>query len=126
MPFVPRAFLVALLAGGWFGGWGAGWSAAIGIAVVFLNFLAHGLSVAKAARISLKVLYAVPLGGFVIRLAAIVAILAALNRLPFFSPLAFALAVVPATLLLLAYEMKLLAGGLGQELRLPAEEGAAR
>jgi hypothetical protein len=50
----------------------------------------------------------------------IVAIMFALNGLDWFSPLAFGLAVVPATILLLAYEMRLIAGGLGQELQIPA------
>ena len=47
-----------------------------------------------------------------------------LSRLAWFSPLAFGLAVVPATLLLLGYEMKLLAGGLGTELQIPPTEAA--
>jgi hypothetical protein len=42
-----------------------------------------------------------------------------LDQMAWFSPLAFGLAVVPATLLLLGYEMKLLAGGLGAELEIP-------
>jgi hypothetical protein len=32
--------------------------------------------------------------------------------------------VIPATMLLLAFEMKLLAGGLGQELQIPAPQAA--
>ena len=64
-------------------------------------------------------LHATVLGGFVIRMAVIVAIMFGLDQLAWFSPLAFGLAVVPATLLLLGYEMKLLAGGLGAELEVP-------
>lgn len=126
MPFGLPAFVLALFAGAWAGGWNVGWSAAIGVAVVFVNFLVHGLSLARAARISIVALQAVALVGFVVRLAAIVAILAALNRLAFFSPLAFGVAVVPSTILLLAYEMKLLGRGLGSELRLPVEGGTSR
>jgi hypothetical protein len=40
-------------------------------------------------------------------------LLLALDRVSFFSPLAFLLAAVPATAVLLTYEMKLLAGGIG-------------
>jgi hypothetical protein len=120
----PPALLLALGVGAAAGGWNVGWSAAIGIAIVFANFVAHGISLAWAARHSLTALAAVAVGGFVVRLGAIVAIMFGLNQLSFFSPLAFGLAVVPGTLLLLAYEMKLLAGGLGSELRLPADKEA--
>lgn len=120
--FGPPAFVLALAIGAAAGGWNIGWSAAIGIAVVLANFVAHGVSLAWAARRSLTALAAVAMVGFIVRLGAIVAVMFALNRLSFFSPLAFGLAVVPATVLLLVFEMKLLAGGLGSELRLPQKE----
>jgi hypothetical protein len=120
--FGPPAFVLALAIGAAVGGWNIGWSAAIGIAVVLANFVAHGVSLAWAARRSLTALAAVAMGGFIVRLGAIVAVMFLLNRLHFFSPLAFGLAVVPATVLLLVFEMKLLAGGLGSELRLPQKE----
>jgi ATP synthase protein I len=120
--FAPPAFVLALTIGAATGGWAIGWSAAIGIAVVFVNFVVHGVSLARAAKRSLTALAAVAMGGFVVRMSAIVAIMFALNRLSFFSPLAFGLTVVPATVLLLVFEMKLLAGGLGSELRLPQKE----
>jgi hypothetical protein len=125
-PFALPAAVLAFVVGSMAGGWNAGWSAFIGVAIVALNFVAHGLSLARAARSSLTALGAVAVGGFVIRLGLIVAIMFALNRLEFFSPLAFGLAVVPATMLLLAFEMKLLAGGVGQHLRLPASPGEPR
>jgi hypothetical protein len=121
-PFGPPAIAVAFGAGAALGGWDAGWSAALGVVVVLLNFVAHGLSVARAARISLTALAAVAMIGFVVRMGVIVAIMWALNRLSFFSPLAFGLAVVPTMIVLLAFEMRLLAGGLGAELRLPQSE----
>lgn len=121
-PFAIPAFALALVAGSAIGGWDAGWSAAIGVAIVFANFVVHALSLARAAKVSLTVLYAVGLGGFVVRLAVIVAVMAGLNQLAFFSPIAFAAAVVPTTLLLLAYEMKLLAGPIGQMWQTPRSE----
>ena len=120
--FGPPAFVLSLAIGAAAGGWNIGRSAAIGIAVVLANFVAHGVSLAWAARRSLTVLAAVAMGGFIVRLGAIVAVMFFLNRLSFFSPLAFGLAVVPATILLLVFEMRLLAGGLGSELRLPKKE----
>jgi len=97
---------------------------------VTVNFVASGISMSRAARVSLLALAAVGLGGWVVRLGVIVALLFVLDRFDWFSPLAFGLAVVPATLILLMFEMRLLAGGLGAELQLPAEsirdQGAGR
>ncbi len=120
-PFGPPAALLGLLAGWLAAGWGTGWSAAIGVVVVVANAAANALLLSRAARISLTAYSAAVMGGFVLRLGVIVAIMFALNRLDWFSPLAFGLAVVPATLLLLAYEMKLIAGGLGQELHISSQ-----
>jgi hypothetical protein len=119
LPFGPPAVVVALAGGAAAGGWSIGWSAAIGIAVVFANFTANGLLLAWAADVSLVMLFGAATIGFVIRLGAIVALMFLLNRFAFFSPLAFGLAVVPATILLLVYEMRLLAAGVGRDLILP-------
>jgi hypothetical protein len=121
-PFGLPAILLAFLVGSLVAGWGAGWSAAIGVAIVVVNFVVNGLSLARAARISLTAISAVAMGGFVVRLGVIVAIMFLLNRFSWFSPLAFGLAVVPATMLLLGFEMKLMAGGLGRELILPPSD----
>lgn len=125
LPFAAPSVAVAALVGALAGGWDVGWSAGIGVLVVFANLAANGLLLAWAARISLQALYVAALGGFVLRMAVIAALLFVLDRFAFFSPLAFLLAVVPATVLVLAYEMKLLAAGVGSELVIPASgEGA--
>ena len=95
-PYGPPAILLAFVAGGFWAGWSVGWSAAIGVAIVAINF--------------------------VVRLGVIVAIMFLLNRFSWFSPLAFGLAVVPTTILLLGFEMKLMAGGVGRDLVLPPGE----
>jgi hypothetical protein len=120
VPYGVPAALLALLVGALAVDWGTGWSAAIGVLVVVANTVASALMLSRAARISLTAYSAAVMGGFIVRLAVIVAIMFALNQLSWFSPLAFGLAVVPATLLLLAYEMKLVASGLGQELQVPS------
>jgi hypothetical protein len=74
---------------------------------------------ARAARISLLALAAVGMAGWVLRLGLIVGLMFLLNGFAWFSPLAFGLAVVPATVLLIGFEMKLMAGGVGQQLVLP-------
>jgi len=127
LPFGPPAVVLALLAGAALGGWDAGASAAIGVAIVFVNLVVHGWSLSRAARISLTALYAVGLGGFVVRLAAIAGIMLALDRLAFFSPLAFGLAVVPSTVGLLVLELRQLHGRMQVELwDFRAQEPAGR
>jgi ATP synthase protein I len=122
LPHALPALGLALTLGAVTGGWGAGWSAAIGVAVVVLNFVAHGLSLAWAARISPTMVFTVGMGGFVVRLGAILVILILLNRLAWFSPVAFVAAVVPATILLLVYEARLLSGRMQVNLWASARE----
>ncbi len=123
LPFALPAIAFAFLAGTLAGDANAGWSAAIGVLIVLANFVVHGLSLARAARISLTALYAVGLGGFVVRLGAILAIMYTLNRLVWFSPVAFAAALIPGTIALLAFEMKQLSGRMQVELWTFPREG---
>jgi hypothetical protein len=116
LPYSLPAFAVAALLGGLLGDTGAAWSAGIGVAAVATNFVGFAYSVAWAARIDPTVLMAVGLGGFVVRLATLTVALLLLDRLGWFSPLAFAAAFVPTTIALLAVEMKLLAGRMQADL----------
>ncbi len=125
-PFALPVAIIAFALGSLLDDADAGWSAAIAIAVVFANFVAHGWSLSWAAGISPVVLTAVGLGGFIVRLGAIIAIIALLNRLEWFSVVAFAAALVPSTIVLLAVEMKLLSGRMQADLwTFPAERGGA-
>lgn len=117
---------VAALAGLAISGSDAAASAAVGVALVYLNFAAHGLSLAWASVISVTAVQAVALGGFALRLGVVVAAMFALNTLTWFSPLAFGLAVVPATMLLLVFEARLAIRGLGATLQIPADPAAVR
>ena len=120
LPFALPAIAVAYAAGS-LASAGAARSAAIGVAVVVLNFVAYALSLAWAARISPTVLVGVALGGFVVRLGAVLLVLVLLDRISWFSPLAFAAALVPSTVALLAFEAKVISGRLQGELwRFPA------
>lgn len=116
LPFAPLAAGLAFGSAALLSDLDAAWSAAIAVGVVFANFIAHGWSLAWAARISPVVLYAVALGGFIVRLGAIVAIIFGLERLPWFSIEWFLAALVPTTLALLAIEMKVLSGRLQADL----------
>jgi hypothetical protein len=115
-PFALPVAAGALLLGIVIDGTDAGWSAAIGIVVVTANFVAHGASLAWAARISPVILYAVALGGFFVRLVVIVAVILVLQEMSWFSVVAFVAALVPATIALLVVEMKLLAGRMQADL----------
>lgn len=122
IPWGGPALVLALALGVLLGDWGSGWSAAIGIGVVLLNLIAHGLSLAWAARISPTMVFAVGMGGFALRLGTIFLMLVLLNGLPWFSAAAFIAAVVPATILLLVYEAKLLSGRMQANLWTPARD----
>jgi hypothetical protein len=127
LPFALPAAAVAFAAAALLSDADAGWSAAIGVGIVFVNFTAHGWSLAWAAGISPVALYAVALSGFIVRLGVIVAIIVGLQRLPWFSIGWFLAALVPTTLALLALEMKLLSGRLQTELwTFPSDARGAR
>jgi hypothetical protein len=110
LPYSLPVLAVAAVAGGLLGDAGAAWSAAIGVVAVVVNFVGYAYSVAWAARVSPMLLMAVGLGGFVVRLATLTMALLLLDRLTWFSPVAFAAAFVPTTIALLVVEMRLLAG----------------
>ncbi|MGH2676565.1 MAG: hypothetical protein ACRDKA_08075 [Actinomycetota bacterium] len=116
---------VALAAGLAADGTAGAWSALLAMALVVANFAAHGLSLSWAATISIPVLQAVALGGFVVRMAVFVGALFALDRAPFFRPAIFAVAAVASILSLLVYETRLAVRGLGAGLRIPPDPAAA-
>jgi hypothetical protein len=118
------ALPVALGVGWLAGGPREGVSAGIGIALVLVNFAVHGLSLAWASTISVPAVQAVALGGVLVRLGVFVGAMFALNTMDWFSQLAFGLAVVSATLLLLVFEARLALRGLGGALLIPADPAA--
>lgn len=122
--FGAPATLLAFGAGWAIAGIGVAWSAALGTGVVVLNFAAHGRSLAWAADVSVTMVQIVAMVGFVARMAAIVVLLFALDATAWFSPLAFALAAVSSTVVLLAYEAGLVKAGLGTTLEIPADPAA--
>ena len=110
LPLAPVALVAAFALGQVLGGSGAAWSAAIAVVIVTANFVANALSVAWAAHISPMILYAVAMGGFVVRLIVFTIALVLLNTVSWFSPVAFALTLVPATIGLLVVEARALSG----------------
>jgi hypothetical protein len=116
LPFAIPALAIAAGVGAALDGAGAAWSAAIAIVAVTLNFVAYAGSVAWAARISPMLVMAVGLGGYVVRVATFTVALLLLNRLAWFSPVAFVAAFAPATIALLAVEMRLVGGRMQADL----------
>ena len=114
-PFAVAAVPVTFLLGSLFG-WRVGASAATGAAIVALYFIATAVSLAWAAKISLVIVFAVGLGGFVLRLIVFASLLVLLRELHWFSTKAFIAAFVPWTVALLVAEMKLLAGRMQADL----------
>jgi hypothetical protein len=126
LPLSVPAIGLAVLLGWVFSGPGAAASAGVGAALVFANFVAYAYSLDYAARISLVVLFAAGLGGFIVRLGLFVVILVALRQLDWFSTVAFIAAFVPATIVLLALEIRLLGGRMQSDLwTIPAESKGA-
>ena len=115
-PFALPAAIVAYALGALLGGASAGWSAAIAIVIVYLNFLANAYSLAWAASVSPTLVTIVALGGYAVRLIVYTLALVGLNQLAWFSPAAFALALVPTIIALLIFETKALSGRMQAEL----------
>jgi hypothetical protein len=116
---------VAFVAGAATGGVGGGWSALLGVIVVVANFVAHGLSLAWAAGVSITLLQVVALAGFAVRMGIIVLLLVLLDRTAFFAPAIFGVTAVAGTIGLLGFEARLVARGLGGGLRIPPDPAAA-
>jgi hypothetical protein len=109
LPFILPIAVVTFIIGAAAAHVDAGWSAALGIVVVAGNFVASGFSLAWASRVSPTAIFAVGLGGFAVRIAVFAALLLGLKTFSWFSPVAFTAAFVPATMVLLGFEMKYLA-----------------
>jgi hypothetical protein len=116
LPFSVPALAVAAALGAALGGAGAAASAAIGVVAVALNLVTYAASMAWAARISAAAVMVVGVGGYVLRIGTFAVVLALLDRLAWFSPVAFVAAFVPATLTLLALELRLLGGRMQADL----------
>lgn len=113
---------VAFIVGYLVGGADVAISATLGIAVVVGNFAANGLSLAWASTVSVTAVQVVALAGFVVRLGVIVGLMVALSSTAWFSPVAFGLTVMPATLVLLVFEaMLVVRHRIGTDLDIPAD-----
>lgn len=123
VPAIAAVVLVAAVVGGT----DAAISAGLGTVLVFANFVFFAVSVAYAARISLTLLYGVALGGFLVRMAILIVLLLLLEQLAWFSVAAFVAAFVVGTVVLLSFEIKMIAGRMQADLwSFPEGQGARR
>ena len=97
----------------------AGLSAGLGIVAILGHFALAGLSLAWAAGISVPVVAAVALGGWLLRLGLFAGTMYVLGLFSWFSAAAFGLTAVPAFILLLIVEAMLVLKGTGERLILP-------
>jgi hypothetical protein len=102
---VPAVPVLVLVAGLVWGLDGAA-SAAFAIVLVLANLAASAYLLATAARISLPLLMVAALGGFVVRLAAITAIVLAVKDQPWVDLVALCLTLVVTHLGLLVWETR--------------------
>jgi len=114
------AAIVALVVGSIVGGLGVGVSAALGVIVAVSNFAVNAYALGWARKQSPTAVQVVALGGYIVRIGIVVGLIFLLRLFPWFDTMAFGIAVISAAILLLIYETKLVLGGLGAELEIPA------
>lgn len=120
LPVAPAIVLLSGLVWGWPGFW----SAAIGFGVVLVNFLVAAALLTWAARISLTMIMAVTLGGFIGRMAVITAVLFVLKDQPWAALAPLGLTIAVTHLGLLVWETRYVSLSLAYPALKPAERGA--
>jgi len=118
---------VVVLVAGLVSGWDGAASAAIGLAIVFVNFLLNAFIVGRAAKISPTAIGGAALGGYIVRLALILVALVLLRHVSWISLPWLGLTIVGAHLGLLFWEtryisLQLGAPGLRPSARIPTGE----
>src|SRR5437588_5804273 len=112
------AGVMTLVAGatGWLAGPHAAATALLGVGVAVALFVVQVVALSWAGGVSHVAVQVIALSGFLLRLGIVVWLFFWLATTPWFSPLAFALSVVPATVALLQFESVLVHRGIGSEL----------
>ena len=118
---------VVVLVAGLVSGWDGAASAAIGLAIVFVNFLLNAFIVGRAAKISPTALGGAALGGYIVRLTLIVVALVLLRHVSWIVLPWLGFTIVGAHLGLLFWEtryisLQLAAPGLRPGARIPTGE----
>ena len=102
IPIAPAIVLVALLAAGSKGAW----SALLAVAIVVVNFLLAAVSLSWAARTSPVTLMATSLGGFLVRMGLVTAVVLAVRHASWINLSVLAITILVTQLGLLFWETK--------------------
>jgi hypothetical protein len=102
LPVLPVLIVLSGVAAGWPGAA----SSAFAIAIVLLNFVLAALMLSKAAKVSIGLLGAAALGGYIVRLILITAAVLAVHSMAWFSPWPFGLTLIVTHLGLLVWETR--------------------
>lgn len=102
VPLAPVAVGLALLLGGSRGAW----SALLAVVVVAVNFTLAAVSLSWAARTSPVALMATALGGFLVRMGLVTAVILAVRHASWINLSAFAITILATHLGLLFWETK--------------------
>ena len=102
IPIAPAIVLVALLAAGSKGAW----SALLAVAIVIVNFLLAAVSLSWAARTSPVTLMATSLGGFLVRMGLVTAVVLAVRHASWINLSVLAITILVTQLGLLFWETK--------------------
>ena len=102
VPVLPVIVIVAAILGGSAGAW----SALLAIVVVTANFALAAISLSWAARTSPTLLMATALGGFLVRMALLTAVILAVRHTSWIDLSAFAITILATHLGLLFWETK--------------------
>lgn len=115
--------LICLVAG-LIHGWSGAATAAVAVAIVALNMLAAAWSLATAARISLSMIMVAALGGFMVRMGILMAIILALRNLAWIDLPTLAIVVLVTQLGVLFWEMRYVSATLAYPALKPGHKGA--
>jgi hypothetical protein len=116
--------IVALAALVW-GGDGA-WSALVAVAVVLVNLALAAISLSWAARRSLTLLMAVAMGGFLVRMGLVTAVMLAVRDQPWIDLVALGVTVLVTHLGLLFWELRYVSASLAYPALKPGHKEAVQ
>jgi hypothetical protein len=107
LPLAPVVVLVALVRGG-----DGAWSALLAVAVVVFNLVLSALMLSSAARVSPTALMGAALGGFLVRMLLVTAVVLAVRHQPWIDLPTLAVAILGTHLALLAWELRYVSASL--------------
>ena len=119
VPFAPVVVLLSWLV------WGSrgAWSALLAVGVVVVNLLLSSISLAWAARVSPTALMGVALGGFLVRMMLVTAVVIAVKGTAWVDLTALAVAILVTHLSLLIWETRYVGANLAYPGLKPPQKG---